>query len=304
MEKKDSTDIPGVFSFGPAASLDPPRDLPLSIAEGGIEGYILYRLLCDIEERLSKGERGREMLVRREELLRRAAAYHPGHTFPASLCETGTLSEKVYIPAEEYPDLNFVGFMIGPRGETLRRLEKELGCKLSIKGRGSTRGVVEIRPSARAGAPAEEEPLHCTVAAEDRRILDKAVTALENLVEDMTALLGGESRPKRRLCREGSDSGAGGCREEREAWKGEGPSKKMKRSAMCGECGDAGHGRTECIFQKRPPAREQQELELLESEYRKCLALSRDSVEEKLVTAYYEHYLRQMGNFRGRRKER
>ena len=36
------------------------------------------------------------------------------------------VSDKVMIPQEEHPDINFVGLLIGPRGNTLKNLEKEV----------------------------------------------------------------------------------------------------------------------------------------------------------------------------------
>jgi splicing factor 1 len=36
------------------------------------------------------------------------------------------ISEKVLIPQEEYPEINFVGLLIGPRGNTLKAMEKEV----------------------------------------------------------------------------------------------------------------------------------------------------------------------------------
>ena len=35
-------------------------------------------------------------------------------------------SEKVLIPQDDYPEVNFVGLIIGPRGSTLKTLEKEV----------------------------------------------------------------------------------------------------------------------------------------------------------------------------------
>ncbi len=34
--------------------------------------------------------------------------------------------DKVMIPQEDYPDVNFIGLIIGPRGSTLKMLEKEV----------------------------------------------------------------------------------------------------------------------------------------------------------------------------------
>ena len=36
------------------------------------------------------------------------------------------VSDKVMIPQEEHPDINFVGLLIGPRGNTLKNLEKDV----------------------------------------------------------------------------------------------------------------------------------------------------------------------------------
>ena len=45
------------------------------------------------------------------------------------------VSDKVMIPQEEHPDINFVGLLIGPRGNTLKNLEKEVsycGAELGV----------------------------------------------------------------------------------------------------------------------------------------------------------------------------
>lgn len=34
--------------------------------------------------------------------------------------------DKVMIPQEDHPEVNFVGLIIGPRGNTLKTLEKEV----------------------------------------------------------------------------------------------------------------------------------------------------------------------------------
>jgi len=36
------------------------------------------------------------------------------------------VNDKVMIPQEEHPDINFVGLLIGPRGNTLKTLEREV----------------------------------------------------------------------------------------------------------------------------------------------------------------------------------
>lgn len=43
------------------------------------------------------------------------------------------------IPQEEHPDINFVGLLIGPRGNTLKAMEKDTGAKIIIRGKGSVK---------------------------------------------------------------------------------------------------------------------------------------------------------------------
>ncbi len=40
------------------------------------------------------------------------------------------ISDRVMIPQDLHPEINFVGLLIGPRGNTLKMLEKETGAKV------------------------------------------------------------------------------------------------------------------------------------------------------------------------------
>ncbi|KAM7305335.1 hypothetical protein ISCGN_015232, partial [Ixodes scapularis] len=84
------------------------------------------------------------------------------------------VSEKVMIPQEEHPDINFVGLLIGPRGNTLKSLEKETGAKIIIRGKGS---VKEGKVGRKDGQPlpGEDEPLHAFVTASNQDNVRKAV---------------------------------------------------------------------------------------------------------------------------------
>uniref|UniRef100_K7GVS5 KH domain-containing protein n=3 Tax=Caenorhabditis japonica TaxID=281687 RepID=K7GVS5_CAEJA len=45
------------------------------------------------------------------------------------------LSEIIAVPVEKYPNYNFVGRILGPRGTTAKQLEASIGCKVTILGR-------------------------------------------------------------------------------------------------------------------------------------------------------------------------
>ena len=48
---------------------------------------------------------------------------------------------SVYVVLAQY---NFVGRLLGPRGMTAKQLEKELDCKLMVRGRGSMRDKAKV----------------------------------------------------------------------------------------------------------------------------------------------------------------
>lgn len=91
------------------------------------------------------------------------------------------MSEKVQIPQEEYPDINFVGLIIGPRGNTLKKIESECGAKIIIRGKGS---VKEGKVGRKDGQPmpGEDEPLHAFVTGTTQEQVKKAVSRIKEIV--------------------------------------------------------------------------------------------------------------------------
>ena len=49
------------------------------------------------------------------------------------------LTQKVFVPVKQYPKFNFTGKLLGPKGNSLIRLQDETQCKITIKGRHSMR---------------------------------------------------------------------------------------------------------------------------------------------------------------------
>eukprot|EP00099_Drosophila_melanogaster_P020186 NP_611610.2 uncharacterized protein Dmel_CG4021 [Drosophila melanogaster] len=47
--------------------------------------------------------------------------------------------QKVFVPVNQYPKFNFAGKILGPKGNSLRRLQEETQCKIALKGRSSMR---------------------------------------------------------------------------------------------------------------------------------------------------------------------
>lgn len=55
------------------------------------------------------------------------------------------LKERVLIPVKQYPKFNFVGKILGPQGNTIKRLQEETGAKISVLGKGSMRDKAKVR---------------------------------------------------------------------------------------------------------------------------------------------------------------
>ncbi|KAJ0054778.1 hypothetical protein NL108_002915 [Boleophthalmus pectinirostris] len=63
------------------------------------------------------------------------------------------LKERVLIPVKQYPKFNFVGKILGPQGNTIKRLQEETGAKISVLGKGSMRDKAKEEDLRNGGEP-------------------------------------------------------------------------------------------------------------------------------------------------------
>ncbi|XP_028316571.1 KH domain-containing, RNA-binding, signal transduction-associated protein 1b [Gouania willdenowi] len=63
------------------------------------------------------------------------------------------LKERVLIPVKQYPRFNFVGKILGPQGNTIKRLQEETGAKISVLGKGSMRDKTKEEGLRKGGEP-------------------------------------------------------------------------------------------------------------------------------------------------------
>jgi splicing factor 1 len=93
------------------------------------------------------------------------------------------ISDRVMIPQDEHPEINFVGLLIGPRGNTLRNLEKETGTSIIIRGKGSVKegkvGHKDGRP-----LPGQDEPLHAYITATVPENVKKASERIKEIIKE------------------------------------------------------------------------------------------------------------------------
>ncbi|XP_042506613.1 splicing factor-like protein 1 [Macadamia integrifolia] len=145
---------------------------------------------------------------------------------PPSNFKPSKLYKKLYIPLREYPGHNFIGLIIGPRGNTQKRMEKETGARIVIRGKGSA-----IRKRAyQKPDPIDNDDLHVLIEADNQGSLDAAVKMVEKLLNPVD-----ERINKHKLSQ----------LKELAALKG-----MQRDESLCKECGERGRKQYACPSRK------------------------------------------------------
>ncbi|XP_055921713.1 splicing factor 1 [Eupeodes corollae] len=279
--ENDKTFIPGMPTILPS-TLDPTQQ----------EAYLVQLQIEEISRKLRTGELGipqtpeerspspepiyssdgkrlntREFRFRkrleeqRHQLIMRMQSVNPDFKPPADYKPPVIrVSDKVLIPQEQHPDINFVGLLIGPRGNTLKAMEKETGAKIIIRGKGS---VKEGKVGRKDGQPlpGEDEPLHAFITASNPEAVKRAVDKIKDVIRQGIEVPEGHNDLRRMQLRELAQLN-GTLREtdcprctncgstEHKSWLC--PDKpNVTNSIVCSSCGGAGHISKDCRS-KRP----------------------------------------------------
>ncbi|KAI0768129.1 hypothetical protein BD413DRAFT_139492 [Trametes elegans] len=141
-------------------------------------------------------------------------------------------SEKVYIPVKEFPEINFFGLLVGPRGNSLKKMERESGAKISIRGKGS---VKEGKARPEQYAEDAEEDLHCLVTADSDDKVAACVKLINKVIETAASTPEGQNDHKRNQLRELAALN-GTLRDD--------------ENQICQNCGGVGHRKYDCPEQR------------------------------------------------------
>ncbi|CAL0317735.1 unnamed protein product [Lupinus luteus] len=94
---------------------------------------------------------------------------------------------RLDIPYDTYPNFNFVGRLLGPRGNSLRRVEATTGCRVYIRGRGSIKD--QEKEELLRGRPGYEhlnDPLHILIEAElPANVVDIRMRQAQEIIEEL-----------------------------------------------------------------------------------------------------------------------
>lgn len=79
-----------------------------------------------------------------------------------------------------------VGLLIGPRGNTLKKMETQSGAKIAIRGKGSVKEGKGKSDAAHASN--QDEDLHCLIMADTEEKVNKAKELIHNVIETVSIL--------------------------------------------------------------------------------------------------------------------
>ncbi|PWN22997.1 hypothetical protein BCV69DRAFT_275839 [Microstroma glucosiphilum] len=104
--------------------------------------------------------------------------------------------EKVYLPLKEFPEINFFGLLVGPRGNTLKGMERESGAKIAIRGKGS------VKDGKGRGDEEDQEEMHCVITADDEAKVKHCVRLINGVIEVAASTPESQNDHKRNQLRE------------------------------------------------------------------------------------------------------
>ncbi|KAG8161570.1 hypothetical protein KVR01_008557 [Diaporthe batatas] len=172
----------------------------------------------------------------------------PGYQRPrdllhCSLKRDPVVTTKVYIPVRDFPGINFIGQILGPRGQSLAAMSEESGAHVAIRGKGSVKegragGHHHHHPRGHGtnNNNDQQEPLHCLIRADTQAEADHARRLIDEVIEAAACSPEDQNRRKRAQLRQLAVMN-GTFRDD--------------EGRACDNCGRPGHRRSLCTAPAR-----------------------------------------------------
>ncbi|KAK6836808.1 Branchpoint-bridging protein [Apiospora arundinis] len=120
--------------------------------------------------------------------------YRPPRGYITRPARASKVTDKVYIPTKEFPGVNFIGQLLGPRGRSLADMSTHSSANIVIRGKGRPSGPRStpqppptLPPRRRGQEPMDtndpNEPLHCLITADTKDKVDRARELVQDVIE-------------------------------------------------------------------------------------------------------------------------
>ncbi|KAI9737498.1 MAG: hypothetical protein M1834_009653 [Cirrosporium novae-zelandiae] len=195
----------------------------------------------------------------RHKLIEKAMKIIPNYHPPSDYRRPTKTQEKVYVPVNDYPEINFIGLLIGPRGNTLKKMEADSGAKIAIRGKGSVKEGKGRSDAAHTSN--QEEDLHCLIMADTEEKVNKAKKLIHNVIETAASIPEGQNELKRNQLRELAALNGTLRDDENQACQNCGQighrkydcpeARNFTANIICRVCGNAGHMARDCPDRQR-----------------------------------------------------
>lgn len=203
-----------------------------------------------------------------QRMIEMAMAMNPQFKPPADYNPATTKKQrKIYVPTERFPEYNFIGLILGPRGATQKEMEKETGAKILIRGKGSVKDGKTARKDGGKTKTLDDEPLHVLVIADTEEQIEQASARIASLLVPVEE---GKNEHKRQQLR--MLALMNGTLRDRENFT-LGERTWEPANVKCSICGEVSHPTSDCPFKgKDQNALPAEKIQKIESEYDKFLA--------------------------------
>ncbi|KAK6525414.1 Branchpoint-bridging protein [Orbilia ellipsospora] len=195
----------------------------------------------------------------RHKLVEKAMKAIPNYHPPSDYRRPTKTQEKIYVPVNDYPEINFIGLLIGPRGNTLKNMETQSGAKIAIRGKGSVKEGKGRSDAAHASN--QEEDLHCLIMADSEEKVNKAKKLINDVIETAASIPEGQNTLKRNQLRELAALNGTLRDDENQACQNCGQighrkydcpeQRNFTANIICRVCGNAGHMARDCPDRQR-----------------------------------------------------
>lgn len=225
----------------------------------------------------------------RNQLIKLSLQTIPLYLAPNNYNPTIKITEKLFLNAQNHPEINFMGLLLGPRGNTLKKLQNDSGAKIGIRGKGSVKGGRGMLDSANL-----DEELHCVITADSQDKVDLAKKLCLEVIDEVLNAPEGQNEHKRNQLKElaiingtyrESIPVCSICHEQGHR-KYQCPNSQLANNFKCNKCGQIGHLEADCKQQNQQQSDVKEDIDDDFDDFMKELA--GDEPEDKVVESSQE----------------